>query len=74
VTENAAAKARRLLVEGRVRVLFADDDYLGAEVRGDTGRIYVAGFEDGAWFCDCPARSHCAHVRALMLIAVKGGR
>jgi uncharacterized Zn finger protein len=72
--ESAALKARRLLVEGRVRVLSAneDDGYVSAEVRGDSARVYAVSYEagDGGWRCDCPTRGACSHVRAVQLICV----
>ena len=70
--ENADTKARRLLVEARVRVLTANEDngYLSAEVRGDSGRVYITSYDDGAWTCTCAARSRCSHARALMLVSV----
>jgi uncharacterized Zn finger protein len=69
--ENAAAKARRLLVEGRVRVLCAseDDGYVNAEVRGDSASVYTVSYEaDAGWHCDCATRGVCSHIRALQLV------
>jgi hypothetical protein len=73
VRESAAVKARRLLAEGRVRVLAAseEDGYISAEVRGDSASIYGCGYEpDGGWYCGCQARVACSHVLALQLIVV----
>jgi hypothetical protein len=67
--ENAAAKARRYLTEGRV-VLRALDEYGGmvqADVRGD-GAIWTSGRDERGWFCQCPAKGRCAHVLAVGLI------
>lgn len=74
--ENVAMKARRLLVEGRVRIIYVTDDEadIAAEVRGDSARIYSSGYSMGeGWFCDCAARGTCAHVRAVMLVTVVRG-
>ncbi len=74
--ETAAAKARRYLTEGRLRILEADE--LGGiaqvEVRGDSGRVYACGWDSEGTFCDCAARSHdCAHLQALRLVALEPG-
>jgi hypothetical protein len=71
--ENAATKARRLLVEGRLRVLSVDESAgtARAECRGDSGAVYDVGRLSGSgWFCSCPAFSRCAHVRALQHVVV----
>ena len=72
--ENAALKARRLLVEGRVRILAAHEDhgYLSAQVRGDSARVYVVSYEaTTGWTCSCPAISvRCSHVLACQLLVV----
>jgi uncharacterized Zn finger protein len=74
VRETVAVKARRLLVEGRVRIVAAseDDGHVAAEVRGDTARVYAVSFDagDGGWSCSCAARTGCSHVRALQLVTV----
>jgi hypothetical protein len=69
---NAEEKARRLLVEGRVRILCAEEDggFVAAEIRGDSARVYIAGYDEGRWHCNCPARTRCSHVRALQLVFV----
>jgi len=69
--ESAFAKARRLLVEARVTIRRADDRMLGAQVRGDSARVYVAGFDRGTWYCTCAHSAHstkCSHVLALQLV------
>jgi uncharacterized Zn finger protein len=74
VRESAFVKARRLLVEGRIRILAASDDagYVSAEVRGDSARVYIVSHEasNGGWGCDCPTRGLCSHIRAVQLITV----
>lgn len=54
--ENAAAKGRRYLLEGRVVVTEVNRHRVAASVRGD-GHLYRAGWEHGRWSCACPARS-----------------
>lgn len=74
--ENAAEKARRLLAEGRVRVLDAneDDRVMQAEIRGDSGRVYATGWDADGVFCSCATRTLvCSHLRALRLIALEPG-
>jgi uncharacterized Zn finger protein len=67
--ENAAVKGRRYLIEGRVRIIEANDHdgTVTADVRGD-GASYNAGRDEHGWFCNCPARGQCAHLVALGLI------
>lgn len=65
--ENAAIKARRYLVEGRVIITRVAANRVDAFIRGD-GAVYAAGYRNGAWNCDCSARSDaCSHLRALRL-------
>jgi hypothetical protein len=70
--ETVDAKARRYLVEARVRVLQCDEDagVIEAEVRGDC-RIYSTGRDGEGWYCTCAARTvDCSHVRALRLVTI----
>jgi hypothetical protein len=72
VTENPQAKAQRYLCEGRVRVLFCDEDggVVTADVRG-SGASYTTGRDDErGWYCDCKARGECAHIVALKYVTV----
>lgn len=72
--ESAFMKGRRLFAEARVHVLRASRELIIAAVRGDSGRVYGCGFENGSWSCDCAARTpRCAHVIALQLIWVEPG-
>lgn len=66
--ENAAAKARRLLTEGRVIVLEARGRWIRAYVRGDTGEHYEVIHDGGAWACPCDCRQVCSHVQAVQLV------
>ncbi len=70
--ENAATKGRRLLVEGRVRLLHVDEDagHVTAEVRGDSGCVYTVSYDAGGWSCDCPTLGVCSHIRACQLVVV----
>ena len=70
--EGVPAKARRLLSEGRVRILESSEDggVVSASVRGDSGREYVVAYDVAGWSCSCPARGVCAHVAALQLLFV----
>jgi uncharacterized Zn finger protein len=66
--ENAHAKARRLLGEGRVVLLNVHGRLVRAQVRGDSGVFYEVTHEHGTWHCDCEARSQCSHVQACQLV------
>jgi hypothetical protein len=67
--EDAAAKARRLLTEGRVTIARVDGREVAAIVRGDTAMTYRVWHRDGAWADDCPARTvSCSHIRAVQLV------
>jgi len=69
--ENAQAKGRRLLTEGRLRVLRIErSGLIVAECRGDSGEVYTLGFEPmwGQWRCTCEAKGRCSHIIALMLV------
>lgn len=66
--ENAAAKARRYLTEGRVILTNVSDGHVVASVRGE-GAIYISTYAYGTWRCSCPAHSDgCCHLRALRLV------
>jgi uncharacterized Zn finger protein len=66
--EDAATKARRLLTEGRVTIVHADEGGVNALIRGDSAMTYRVSHAGGEWRCDCPARTRCSHVQAVMLI------
>ncbi len=67
---NAVEKGRRYLSEGRL-VVRELDEHAGvvvADCRGD-GAIWACGRdESGRWWCQCPARTRCAHLYALGLV------
>ena len=69
--ENAATKARRLLIEGRVQIVRADRREVLARVRGDSGWHRVVC--SNGWRCDCEAMSvRCSHVQAVSLVWLPG--
>ena len=67
--ENAAAKATRLLAEGRLVLTSVQP---GVMVRGfarGEGTLHRLGLDHGAWWCRCEAAQHtqtanCSHVQA----------
>jgi len=66
--ENAAAKARRYLTEGRIIVTHVHSDITRARVRGD-GAIYAVDIHGDTETCTCEAHTrHCAHLQAVRLI------
>jgi uncharacterized Zn finger protein len=65
--ENAVAKARRYLTEGRVVVTAAGDGYARASVRGD-GTIHQVSEDARGRLCTCSARGVCSHVLAVGLV------
>ena len=72
--ENAAAKGRRLLTEGRLVVTNVNGSEIAASCRGDSGDIYRCGHVTGQWYCDCAALGRCAHMTALMLVTLRTDR
>jgi uncharacterized Zn finger protein len=65
--ENAQAKARRLLSEGRVTVRTVSDLAIVANVRGDSAAVYLVTWSPAGWSCSCPALSRCSHIGAVQL-------
>jgi hypothetical protein len=75
--EDAATKARRLLGEGRVALLWIDDRSVDAVVRGDAGEFYRVSHRPGSWVCSCPhtaLSTSCSHVQAVQLVTPFGRR
>lgn len=70
--ENAQAKGRRYLTEGRLYVRVAGPGGIRALCRGQ-GEVWQVGYEHGSWFCTCPARGTCSHLVALQLVTVRPG-
>ena len=71
--EDAATKARRLLAEGRVTIVHADEGGVAALIRGDSAMTYRVTHAGGEWRCDCAARTRCSHIQALMLVTLPVG-
>ncbi len=72
--ENAAAKGRRLLAEGRLTVDLVDGRKVIASCRGDSGDVYRLGFDPraGSWRCTCAVRTDaCSHLHALRLVTLR---
>lgn len=71
--ESSQAKALRLLLTGRVRVLPFLPGQCNARVRGDSGRTYNVVYR-GYWRCECQAGARrCAHRRAVELVVDLSG-
>ena len=71
--ESVQEKALRLLTQGRLRVTKVDGDLVQAECRGDSGKVYELGHDNGHWNCSCPARTACSHLTALWLVTAVAG-
>jgi uncharacterized Zn finger protein len=72
--ENAEAKARRYLAEGRLQVERVEHDVVLGCVLGDEGDVYRIRWdqERRSWRCSCPAFGpRCAHVLALARVTRK---
>jgi uncharacterized Zn finger protein len=68
VRENAAARGRRYLAEGRLVVARVDEKAIVATCRG-SGEVHdVTWFSGRGWACTCPARGTCSHLVALQLV------
>jgi hypothetical protein len=68
--ESARAKGLRYLTEGRLWIRSVGPEGIRAWCKGN-GEIYRLGFDQGAWFCDCPALSTCCHLLALQAVTVR---
>lgn len=71
--ESISTKARRYLIEGRIRVRYVGPLGIQAHVTG-TEAVHVVTYrlEEG-WGCSCPARSRCAHLEAVQLVVAMQG-
>jgi uncharacterized Zn finger protein len=65
--EDAASKARRYLLEGRLVVELVRADEVAAVVRGDGAQHRVTFFRN-RWRCTCPSRGRCSHQLAVGLV------
>lgn len=68
--ENAEAKGRRYLLEGRLLVELVDAQAIRARCRGN-GKVYRLGYDAERWYCDCPAIGACSHLVALRLVTAE---
>ena len=68
--ESTDEKARRLLATGKLRIVRMDSNFIHAECQGEHD-TYDLFWKDGHWYCSCPARVDCSHLRALWLVTVK---
>lgn len=67
--ENAEAKGRRYLTEGRVVLRTVNRHTVEAWVRGDGAVWRVSWTRRDGWSCPCPARgARCAHRIAVGLV------
>jgi uncharacterized Zn finger protein len=73
VRENARAKSVRYLAEGRLIVEHVDGHTVKATCRGDGAIYQVSWSPDSGWTCNCPAKTRCAHLLALMAVTVRKG-
>jgi hypothetical protein len=66
--ENAAAKARRLLVEGRVTLRSIGETEITAAVRGDSAKVHRVVFDPSGWSCDCDALTRLCSIRGTIAL------
>ena len=67
--ENAAAKARRYVTEGRLVLEHVTAAALRSTCRGDGALHRQAWTPAAGWSCSCPASSTaCAHLQAVRLV------
>ena len=69
--ESAHVKGRRLLTEGRLRVVACSERHVVAHCIGDSGERYLLSADHRTWTCSCPALGRCSHLVALMLVTLK---
>ena len=71
--EDHVSKGRRYVAEGRLTITRVQLDHVTATCRG-SGAIWRCGHAPNhGWWCDCPAKSECAHISALQLVVVVPG-
>jgi hypothetical protein len=68
--EDARARAKRLLAEGRVTIRRIGPDGILARVRGDSAREYLVAWDPAGWACPCDAAIRCSHIIAVQLVVV----
>lgn len=62
-----AAKAAKILTDGRLRIKEAHQGFVLAHVRGDTALRGVGWTADRGYVCTCESRVWCSHREALRL-------
>jgi hypothetical protein len=68
--ENAEARGKRYLTEGRLRIQEVSPRRVLDTCAG-TGATWNLGFLNGVYFCECPARTRCSHLWALELVVTR---
>jgi uncharacterized Zn finger protein len=64
-------KGRRLLTEGRVRMVDVRPHRVVADVRGGSAKVYRVCFAEGlGWTCSCPTIGRCSHIVATQLVVI----
>jgi hypothetical protein len=72
--EDARARGRRFVSEGRLVLRRVDETQILAVCRGDSGELHELGYDQaGGWWCDCQARTQCAHLYSLQLVCIAPG-
>jgi uncharacterized Zn finger protein len=69
--EDARAKAKRLLAEGRVTIRRIGLDAIVARVRGDSAREYLVSWDPAGCACPCDAASRCSHIISVQLVVLE---
>lgn len=75
VRENVETRGRRYLVEGRLTLMTLNmhRGIITARCVG-RGQTHHLGYNASGYWCDCEARSRCAHLVALELVTEKPSR
>jgi hypothetical protein len=72
--EDARARGRRLVAEGRLILRRVDETQIRAVCRGDSGELHELGYHPrGGWWCNCAAWTQCGHLYALQLVTIAPG-
>jgi uncharacterized Zn finger protein len=67
--EDALTKGKRYLTEARLQVVTIEPDLIQATCKG-SGVEWHLGWRPGGWWCNCPARTLCAHLVALQCVTI----
>lgn len=64
------AKRDKYLIEGKIKVVMADDVSATVFAQGSGDEPYVVRFRANTWSCNCPAQKpDCVHVLAAMQVS-----